>query len=86
MPFQVTIELDIPEPLSSQKITINTFAAKESTVKEVSVHCKCKDKRTWCITRHCAYVKAEVKYDIACYSDKNTQGDLTCLNVSSTAT
>ena len=81
-----TIELDIPEPPLSKKITFNTFAAKESTMEKVPVHCKCKDERTWCLTRRCSCVKAEVKCSIACHGGKNVHGGLTCPNISSAGT
>ncbi len=81
-----TIELGIPEPSPSKKIPLNTVAAKESTTEKVPVHCKCKDERTWCLTRHCAYVKAEVKCSIACHGGKNVHGGPTCPNISSAGT
>ena len=81
-----TIELGIPEPPPSKKITLNTVLAKESTTEKVPVHCKCKDQRTWCLTRCCASVKAEVKCSIVCHDDKNVHGGPTCLNISSAGT
>lgn len=43
MPLLDTIELGIPEPPPSKKITLHTVAAK---TEKVPVHCKCKDERT----------------------------------------
>ena len=65
-----TIKLDYPKIPSSKKFTFHTVAGKESTPDKVSMLCKCKDKRTWCITRHCKCVQAEVKCSVACHSGK----------------
>lgn len=45
------------------------------------MHCKCKDERTWYLTRHCACVKAKVKGSVACNSGKNIHGGPTCPNI-----
>ena len=81
MSLSDTIEFGIPEPPISKEITLYTVAAKESTTEKVPVNCKCKDKQTWCLTRRCAFVKAEVKCSIECHSDKNVHGGSTCLNI-----
>ena len=86
MPLPDRIELDIPEPPPSKKITLHTIAAKESTTEKVAVQCKCKDERTWCLTRRCACVKAEVKCSIACHGGKNVHGGPTYPNISSAGT
>ena len=78
-----TIELGIPEPPLSKKISLYTIVAKESTTEKVPVHCKCKDKQTGCLTRRCACVKAKVKCSIVCHGSKNVHGSLTCSNISS---
>ena len=81
-----TIELGIPEPPPSKKITLYSVAAKESTTEKIPVHCKCKDERTWCMTRRCACVKAGVKCSVACHGGKNIHGGPTCPNISSAGT
>ena len=81
-----TIALGIPAPFLTKKITLNTVATKESTAEKVPVYCKCKDEQTWCLTRHCAYVKAEVNCSIACHGGKNIHGGRTCPNISSAGT
>ena len=81
-----TIELGIPEPPPSKKITLHSVAVKESTTEKVLVHCKCKDKRTWCMTRRCACVKAGVKCSVACHGGKNIYDGPTYPNISSAGT
>ena len=87
MSLPETIELGILEPSpSKKKITLNTIAAKESTIKKVSVNCKGKDEQTLYLTRCCTYVKTELKCSIAFYGDNNVYCGPTCLNISSTGT
>lgn len=86
MLFPDKIELGIPEPPLSKKISLRTVAAKESTTKKVPVHCKCKNERTWCLTRRCACVKAEVNCSVTCHSGKNIYGGPTCPNISTAVT
>ena len=47
------------------------------------MHCKCKNKRTWCLICRCA---CEIKCSIACHSGKNLFGDPICPNISSAGT
>ena len=74
MPLPDTIELGIPEPLPCKKITLHIVVAKESTTEKIPVHCKCKDERTWYITRRCACVKAKVKYSVHAIVVKSHMG------------
>lgn len=66
MPRLSTIDLEIPTPASHKKITLHVVAAHESTTDQEPIFGKCKDKRSWCSTRRCVCVKAEVKCGIAC--------------------
>ncbi len=67
MPFPSTIDLGIPTPAPDRKITLHAVAAREGATDKVTVFCKCKDKRSWCSTRRCACVKADVKCGVACH-------------------
>ena len=67
MPLPSTIDLGILTPPPDRKITLHAIAASESKTDKVPVFCNCKDKRSWCSTRRCACVKADVKCEMACY-------------------
>ena len=67
MPLPSTIYLEIPVPALDRKITLHAIAARESTTDKVPVFYKCKNKRSWCSTRKCACIKAEVKCGVACH-------------------
>ncbi len=67
MPLPSTMDLGIPIPAPDQKIILHAVAVCESTTDKIPVFCKCKDERSWCSTRRCACVKADVKCGIACH-------------------
>ena len=67
MPLSSTIDLGVPTPATVRKITLHAVAALESTTDKAPVFCKCKDKSSWCSTRRCACVKADVKCGAACH-------------------
>ena len=67
MPLPDTVDLDIPEPRPTQKITLHHIPAKESTFEQLEVQCGCKDQKTWCSTRRCACFKEKVHCSIACH-------------------
>lgn len=84
MPLPSTIDLEIPVPDLNRKITLHAVAARESTTDKVPVFCKCKDKRSWCSTRRCAYLKAEVKCGVAGHGGDGN-GGTDCPNIASPA-
>ncbi len=65
-----TIDLGIPDPAPSKKISLRYVSAQESTTAVTPVHCRCKDRKTWCSTRRCACIKAGVKCSVACHGGK----------------
>ena len=65
MPLPSAIDLEILTPAPDRKITLHAVAARKSTTDKIPVFCKCKDKRSWCSTRRCACVKADVKCGVA---------------------
>ena len=67
MPLPSAIDLEILTPAPDRKITLHAVAARKSTTDKVPVFCKCKDKHSWCSTRRCACVKADVKCGVACH-------------------
>ena len=83
MELSNNISLDILDPPHTQKVTLHFVAAQESTVRKVSVHCGCKDKRTWCQTRRCACAKANTECFVACHGAGNKDCLSDCPNISS---
>ena len=78
-PLPDNIDLSIPEPPPSNKVTLHYYAAQESTSEKVPVYCNCHNQKTWCKTRRCAYIKVDVRCSIACYGGE-AAGD--CPNIS----
>ncbi len=64
-------------------VTLHYCAAQESITEKVFVHCNRRDQKTWCSTRRCACVKAEVKCFIACHGGTNQDNTPDCSNISS---
>ena len=59
-----------------QRIKLHAIAAREIMTDKVPIFCKCKDKRSWCLTQRCACFKAEVKCGVACHEgDENSKSD-----------
>ena len=84
-PLPRHIDIGISNPPPTAQVTLHYCAAQESTVEKVPVHCNCRDQKTWCSTRRCACVKAEVKCSIACHGGTNQDNTPDCPNISSMA-
>ncbi len=84
-PLPNHIDIGIPTPAPTARVTLHYCAAQESTTEKVPVHCNCRDQKTWCSTRRCACVKAEAKCSIACHGGTNQDNTPDCPNISSMA-
>lgn len=82
-PLPSHIDIGIPNPPPTAKVTLHHCAAQESTTERVPVHCNCRDQKTWCRTRRCACVKAEAKCSITCHGGTNQDNTPDCPNISS---
>ena len=85
-PLLPHIDIGIPNPSSSDLITLHHCAAQESIVEKVLMHCNCRDQKTWCSTRRCACVKAEAKCSIACHDGTNHDNTPNYPNISTMIT
>ena len=85
-PLSDHIDIEIPEPLPSDIVTLRHCAAQESTIEKIPVYCNCRDEKTWCSTRRCVCVKAEAKCSITYHDDKNQDNTSDCPNISSMTT
>ena len=79
------IDIEIPNPPPTVKVSLHYCAAQESTTERIPVHCNCRDRKTWCSTRRCACVKAEAKCSIACHGGTNQDNTPDCPNISTMA-
>lgn len=82
-PLPSHIDIEIPNPPPTAKVTLHYCAAQESTTEKVPVHCNCRDQKTWCSTRRCACIKAEAKCSVACHGGSNQDNMPDCPNISS---
>lgn len=67
IPLLLTINLRISISILDQKISLHTIVDCKSTINKIPVFCKYKDKNSLYATQRCAYVKARVKYRVACH-------------------
>lgn len=82
MPLPDIIDLGIPDPAPTKKISLRYVSAQESTTAVTPVHCRCKDQKTWCATRRCACIKGGVKCSVACHGGKSGKdNDINCPNI-----
>ena len=73
MPLPDRIDLGISEPALTTKISLCYVSAQESTTAVTPVQCRCKDQKSWCSTRRCAYIKAGVKCSVAYHGGKSDE-------------
>lgn len=69
-PLEYGIDVDIPDPAPSNKVTLSYCAAQQSTSQKVKVKCDCKDKKRWCSNRTCKCIKAGAKCSVHCHQSQ----------------
>ena len=82
-PVESGVDVAVPDPPPTQKVTLSFCAGQQSTSQKVGIRCDCKDRKTWCSKRTCKCIKAGVKCSIHCHSSQgHPDTRIECPNVS----